>query len=157
MPPINDAELEDCARIFLEHGIGVVQVGLLLPVHQGPVFRGVPMKEMLAPAHFFAGDIEATQSGNDGDGQHEGTPPHERIEEQPDGERERDQHDGELRDFEHSVALGDDPGIIEIRCKLGCGDQPCEHQHWQREPPPRFMPTWIGRERTVRSGCGGIG
>jgi hypothetical protein len=65
---------------LLESGVDIVQIGLFLAVDHRPVFGRLPMEEVLPPAHLLAGDVEATQRADDGDGENERALAHERLE-----------------------------------------------------------------------------
>jgi len=63
------------------------------------------MKDVLAPAHLLAGDIEAAQSSDQRYGEYEGPRPDEGLEQQAAGDREADQRDEEVRKLKNAMAF----------------------------------------------------
>ena len=156
-PADDDADLEHRPRKFLENGVGVVQVGFLLPVHLGPIFGRVPVEEMLAPAHLLAGDVKAGQGADDGDGEGQRAGVHERIEQQSHGDRQSGERGQELRHLEHAVAFGNDTVRLEFRAHPVAHDPEHRDEDRNAEPPPRLALARIVRERAVWAERGGIG
>src|SRR3546814_9269435 len=61
----DDADLQQRARLLIEPGRGVVQVGLALVVDRLPPLRRQPAGVVLAPARLLAGHVDAAKQGED--------------------------------------------------------------------------------------------
>ena len=90
------AEFQSHARHLVDDVVRLVQVGFVVNVDARPIFGRVPMQEMLAPAYLFAGDKQARQRRDDGNGEREGRSAHERVEQELNSNEQGRDHDEKL-------------------------------------------------------------
>ncbi len=129
-----DPEFHGDARLLVEPGAGVVQVGLLLFIDGGPGFGGVPLQVMLSPTGLLPSDVETAEHENE---QPCLQPPGGQVLPEPEGKeagKDAWQVNQDGADLDGAKLAHADPTRFERRVEVP--GRELHQQHEWREPKP---------------------